>query len=61
MAEERLAFSLELLLNAGEASKPLAVCEEGHLVVASRTHYAPERLTTDLKSLLMRWVEGCEA
>lgn len=57
MAENELPFSLEWLV--GAASKPadaLSVCDQGHLVVHGRTHYAPARLSEDLHAIWMRWV-----
>lgn len=58
--EQRLAFQLELLVNADQATKPLAVCAVGHLVVAGNTHWQVERLT-DLRSLQCRMVDACNA
>lgn len=54
---DELPFSFELLTSAGTTQHPLGVCEEGHLVVASRTHWQPHRLTPDRKSLICRHVD----
>jgi hypothetical protein len=54
---ERLAFSLDLLAHAETAPRPLSVCEDGHLVVAGNTHWAVDRLSIDLKSLVCRLVD----
>lgn len=57
---DRLAFSLDLLATARTNAHPLTVCEAGHLVVRGNTHWQPEKLTTDLKSLLCQMVETCD-
>lgn len=56
---DRLAFDFELLLHAAEQTRPMTVCEQGHLVVAGRTHWAAERVSIDLKSLVMTLVDTC--
>jgi hypothetical protein len=61
MTEQRLAFSLDLLANAATAPRPLAGCEHGHLVVSGNTHWQPEALSVDLKTLTCRLVESCDA
>lgn len=58
---ERLAFSLDLLANAADAPKPLAGCDNGHLVVANNSHWQPETFSFDLKTLTCRLVERCDA
>lgn len=57
MTDDRLSFSLELLANADQAPKPLSVCDDGHLVVAGRTHWQPVALDGPLRSLICDWVE----
>lgn len=52
-----LPFSFELLTSAGTTQHPLGVCADGHLVVASRTHWQPHRLTLDRRALVCRQVE----
>jgi hypothetical protein len=56
VAARRLAFSLDLLIGAGSKEQPLAVCDAGHLVVRGDTHWQPERLSFDFRSLLCREV-----
>ena len=57
---ERLSFSLTLLADAENAPRPLSACSRGHLVVAGRTHYRPEALDMQLKTLACSWVERCD-
>lgn len=59
MPDDRIAFPLETLLAAGEATQPLSVCAEGHLVVAGRTHWKPEALDPTMRSLVCDWIEVC--
>lgn len=61
MNDERLAFALELLVDASNASRPLKGCNRGHLVVAERNHFQPEALSCDLKTLTCRRVDDCDA
>lgn len=60
MAEERLAFSLALLADAENAPRPLSACTRGHLVVAGRTHWAPQALDMAMKTLTCTYVEHCD-
>jgi hypothetical protein len=57
---DELPFTFELLASAGDAKRPLTVCTEGHLVVASRTHWRPVRLSPDRRALICRNI-GCTA
>lgn len=61
MTEQRLAFSLDLLANAATAARPLTGCDRGHLVVSGNTHWQPEAVSVDLKTLTCRLVESCNA
>lgn len=58
---ERLAFSLATIANAADAPRPLAGCDRGHLVVANNSHWQPEALSVDLKTLTCVLVESCDA
>lgn len=58
MPDEELPFSLDWLAGAGNRPADiLTVCPDGHLVIRERTHYTPLRLSGDLRSLWMGWVE----
>jgi hypothetical protein len=57
MTDELLAFSLTFLTSAKEASLPLEVCKDGHLVVRGNTHWQVERLSNDLTSVLCRMAD----
>ena len=57
MREERLAFSLELLMGARADDRPLTVCDLGHLRVRERTCWAPEAFSRDMRAVLCRWVQ----
>lgn len=57
---ERLAFSLDLLANAANAPRPLAGCDNGHLVVGNNSHWAPEAFSFDLRTLTCQLVEHCD-
>lgn len=54
---DELPFTFELLASAGTETRPLSVCTEGHLVVASRTHWQPARLSPDRSALVCRSVD----
>lgn len=60
MSDERLAFSMALLANAGEAPRPLSGCNNGHLVVSGNSHWEPEAFSLDLRTLTCRLVESCD-
>jgi hypothetical protein len=56
---ELLAFSLDLLANAANAPRPLAGCDNGHLVVGNNSHWQPEAFSVDLRTLTCRLIENC--
>ncbi len=57
---ERLAFSLELLANAGAQERPLRGCDNGHLVVGHNNHFQAEAFAFDLRTLTCRRVDDCD-
>lgn len=58
---DELRFSFEMLAGAAMNAAPLTVCPDGHLVVSSRTHWAPVAIDENLRGLVCRWVEHEEA
>jgi hypothetical protein len=57
---ERLAFSVELIADAANASRPLNGADCGHLIVTGRNHFQPERFSFDLRTILCRRVDDCD-
>lgn len=57
---ERLAFALNLLVDAAHQSRSLRGCDNGHLVVAERNHFQPEKFSYDLKTVTCRRVDNCD-
>jgi hypothetical protein len=58
---DELAFSLDMLASGGTITRPLSVCDDGHLVVVGRTHWAPVRFSPDRRAVVCAWVEHQEA
>lgn len=57
---ERLAFALATLADTANAPRPIAGCDNGHLIVAGRTCWQPETFSADLKTITCRLVEDCD-
>lgn len=61
MPDETMRFPFETLAGAAANAAPLTVCPDGHLVVSSRTHWAPVAFDEHLGGIVCRWVEHEEA
>ena len=52
--DQEMPFSLDWLAGAAQRTQALAACPEGHLVVNGNSHWAPVRLSDDLRALWFR-------
>lgn len=54
---DEMPFSLDWLASAAGRIHALDVCNRGHLVVNGNTHWAPQSLSRDLRTLICRLVK----
>jgi hypothetical protein len=55
-----LPFRLETLTTAGNRTLPLAVNDDGHLVVDGRTAWRPLRFSRDLRAIVCARVDSTD-